>query len=176
MVHICGTNSTHSAPSPILLTKHTENDPHDHINTPPHNTHLIKLPPLHMRVYMRHMAVGKHGLGTGRHTHPPPTHRLVVSVTSLIELACESPPTHSPHPPKHATGGVPAPPPMPMHIKHVAIRKHRRCISAAPTRHTAHQVPFCKQNTWKTTPTTTSTAHHTTSTSSSYHHYTCACS
>jgi hypothetical protein len=63
-----------------------------------------------------------------------------------------SPHSHSPHPPKRATGDVPAPPPMPMHSKHVAIGKHRRRISATPTPHTAHQVPFCTQNAGRTTP------------------------
>ena len=145
-------------------TKTTENDPHHHVNTPHHRTLRIKLLPLHMHMLMTYVDVRKHWLSRGSRPRPPPTHRLVVPVGSLTELVRGSPPTHSLHPPKRATGIVPAPPPMPMHIKHVAIGKHRRCISAAPTPHTAHQVPFCTQNTRKTTPTTTSTPHPTTPT------------
>ena len=97
-------------------TKTTENDPHHHVNTPHHRTLRIKLLPLHMHMLMTYVDVRKHWLSRGSRPCPPPTHRLVVSVTSLTELVRGSPPTHSLHPPKRATGIVPAPPPMPMHI------------------------------------------------------------
>ena len=169
-----GTNSAHSTPCPIVHTKHTENNPHHHVNTPPQRTNHINFPPLHMHELTTHMLVGNHGLSTGRHTQPPPTHRLGCPVTSLTELVLGSPHAHSPHPPKRATGVPPAPSPISMYIEYMAIGKHRWCISAAPTPHTARHVPFCTQNTGNTTPTTTSTAYPIAPTASSYHCCTCA--
>ena len=154
-----GTNSAHSTPCPIVHTKHTENNPHHHVNSLPQRTNHINFPPLHMHELTTHMLVGNHGLSTGRHTQPPPTHRLGCPVTSLTELVLGSPHAHSPHPPKRATGVPPAPSPISMYIEYMAIGKHRWCISAAPTPHTARHVPLCTQNTGNTTPTTTSTAY-----------------
>jgi hypothetical protein len=151
-----------------------ENDPYHHVNTPPHHTHLIKLPPLHMRAYMRHMFVGKQGLSAGSYPQQLSPHRLVCPVTSLTQPVRKSPPTHSPHHPQRATGVAAAPPPMPMHIEYVAIGKHRRRISGAPTPHTAHQIPFCAQSAGETTPTSTSTPHHPIPILFHNHSHTCA--
>jgi hypothetical protein len=46
-------------------TKNAENDPYHHVNTPPHPTAPIKLPPLHMHMLMTHVDVRKHGLNAG---------------------------------------------------------------------------------------------------------------
>ena len=149
-------------------TKHRENPHHP---TLPHPTHQVT-PTTHAHPHDTYAC--RKPCAERRQAHTTASHTSACGPCDLSHRACvREPHTLRPHPPKRATGVVPTPPPIPMHMEYMAIGKHRRCISAAPTPHTARHVPFCTQSTGKATHTTTSAPHHTTPTLPSYRHYIC---